>query len=67
MSPEVSTRSPCTGVCTTIQDRDVCRGCGRTLGEIAAWRSMSDTEKQAAVTNAETRLRWFQGVEEIKR
>ena len=36
--------SPCTGVCA-IDDRDVCRGCARTLDEIAAWSVMTPAER----------------------
>ena len=37
--------SPCVGICTTLFD-DTCRGCGRTMGEVANWVFFSDTEKQ---------------------
>ncbi|TAK92349.1 MAG: DUF1289 domain-containing protein [Burkholderiaceae bacterium] len=37
--------SPCVGICTTLFD-DVCRGCGRTVGEVSNWVFFSDAEKQ---------------------
>jgi hypothetical protein len=52
-------KSPCIGVCTLIQDRDICSGCGRTTSEIAQWGSMSALEKRHVNENAEKRLRWF--------
>lgn len=33
-------------VCSTTFD-DVCRGCGRTVAEVANWVFMSETEKDA--------------------
>ncbi|MES2933732.1 MAG: DUF1289 domain-containing protein [Pseudomonadota bacterium] len=36
--------SPCVAVCSTTFD-EVCRGCGRTVIEVAHWVSMSKTEK----------------------
>lgn len=38
--------SPCVAVCTTTFD-DVCRGCGRTVIEVANWVAMSDEAKEA--------------------
>ncbi|WP_445193683.1 DUF1289 domain-containing protein [Sphingomonas sp. Tas61C01] len=31
--------SPCNQVCT-LDERDVCLGCGRTIDEIAAWATL---------------------------
>jgi uncharacterized protein len=39
------TDSPCVGVCSTLFD-DVCKGCGRTAGEVEAWIVMDDDEKR---------------------
>ena len=38
--------SPCTKVCTMDPRHRVCAGCGRTLEEIAAWGTMSESERQ---------------------
>ena len=38
--------SPCIGVCSTLFD-DVCKGCGRTAGEVSNWVFLSDEEKRA--------------------
>jgi hypothetical protein len=39
--------SPCTNVCRIHDATGWCEGCGRTLGEIAAWSAMGDDEKRA--------------------
>jgi len=37
--------TPCVAVCSTTFD-DVCRGCGRTVIEVAHWVSMSTLQKE---------------------
>jgi hypothetical protein len=37
--------SPCIGVCTIAPGSDLCRGCFRTIDEIARWRAMTPTER----------------------
>lgn len=37
--------TPCVAVCSTTFD-DVCRGCGRTVAEVADWVFMSHEEKE---------------------
>ena len=37
--------TPCVAVCSTTFD-DVCRGCGRTVVEVAHWVSMSAADKE---------------------
>ena len=37
--------TPCVAVCSTTFD-DVCRGCGRTVIEVAHWVSMSAEDKE---------------------
>ena len=39
--------SPCTNVCAL--DDGLCVGCGRTVDEVASWRSMSDEERAQVV------------------
>lgn len=41
--------SPCVGQCAYNQLIDSCRGCGRTLEQIANWYKMTDGEKQAVI------------------
>lgn len=38
------TDSPCVALCSTLYD-DVCRGCGRTVLEVANWVFLDDAEK----------------------
>jgi predicted Fe-S protein YdhL (DUF1289 family) len=38
--------SPCNKVCTIDPRSGLCRGCGRTLDEIARWGSLADSERQ---------------------
>jgi predicted Fe-S protein YdhL (DUF1289 family) len=37
--------TPCVAVCSTTFD-DICRGCGRTVVEVAHWVSMSADQKE---------------------
>jgi predicted Fe-S protein YdhL (DUF1289 family) len=39
-------KSPCVKVCVMDPERDLCRGCYRTLDEIARWAAMSDAERE---------------------
>ena len=41
--------TPCVAVCSTTFD-DICRGCGRTVVEVAHWVSMSDADKELVWT-----------------
>jgi len=47
--------SPCTGVCR-LDEKEICRGCGRRLEEIVEWPAASDSRKQAIVAAARARL-----------
>jgi predicted Fe-S protein YdhL (DUF1289 family) len=48
--------SPCTGVCTIDPASALCRGCARTMAEIAAWYRAKDQEKRAILVRCEKRL-----------
>jgi len=37
--------TPCVAVCSTTFD-DICRGCGRTVVEVAHWVSMTPDQKE---------------------
>jgi len=41
--------SPCNKVCVINEATGLCRGCYRTLDEIACWGTMSDGERQEVV------------------
>jgi predicted Fe-S protein YdhL (DUF1289 family) len=49
--------SPCVKICTYDPARGVCLGCGRTLEEISAWSSMTQSERRVATAKAQERLR----------
>jgi predicted Fe-S protein YdhL (DUF1289 family) len=38
--------TPCVAVCSTTFD-EICRGCGRTVVEVAHWVSMTAEQKEA--------------------
>lgn len=38
-------RSPCVSICEMDAASGLCRGCKRTLGEIARWSSMDEAER----------------------
>jgi hypothetical protein len=42
-------KSPCNKVCVMDAQSGYCRGCGRTLDEIARWGEMSDAEREAVL------------------
>jgi predicted Fe-S protein YdhL (DUF1289 family) len=46
--------SPCLNICS-LDERGVCRGCYRTLAEIAGWMRMSAADQWATVGRAEVR------------
>jgi len=48
--------SPCNKVCTIDPRSGLCRGCGRTLSEIAQWGSLADSERQRIMAELPERL-----------
>ena len=49
--------SPCTKVCVVDGASGLCFGCGRTLGEIAKWGSLSEVERLAIMAVLAERMR----------
>lgn len=45
----MSVASPCNKVCVMDPDSGLCRGCQRTLDEIARWGEMSEAEQRAVL------------------
>ncbi len=45
--PAAAVPSPCISVCRMDAAGALCLGCHRTLAEIAAWSTMSDSDKRA--------------------
>lgn len=39
--------TPCIAICSTSQGDAICKGCGRTEGEVQHWPEMSPAEKRA--------------------
>jgi uncharacterized protein len=46
--------SPCLNICS-LDDRGVCRGCFRTLAEIAEWTGMGAAARWATIARADER------------
>ena len=53
--PAGPTPSPCVRCCT-LNERDECLGCGRTLDDILRWTAMSEPEKAECVARARQTL-----------
>ena len=45
-APGDTVESPCVRICT-LDDRQICVGCGRSLDEIARWSRMTSDERRA--------------------
>ena len=52
-----SLETPCVKVCTYDAGAGLCRGCGRSLEEIAAWGSMSAQARHTVMQELPNRLR----------
>ena len=46
--------SPCLNICT-LDERGVCRGCYRTLEDIAGWIRMTPADQWATIERADAR------------
>jgi len=53
--------TPCIKICVIEPATGLCRGCGRTLDEIARWGSMSEAERNKVMAGLGTRLAAVQG------
>jgi hypothetical protein len=47
--------SPCTSVCEMNNETGFCKGCYRTLDEIARWQGFTPEEKMAVLENLRAR------------
>jgi hypothetical protein len=47
--------SPCVDVCKIDKDSGLCRGCLRTLKEIAKWQKYSKKERRAVIEELASR------------
>jgi uncharacterized protein len=48
--------TPCTKVCVVDPVSGLCRGCGRSLNEIASWTSLSAEERRRVMAELPSRL-----------
>lgn len=48
-------QSPCVNVCVMDESNRHCRGCFRTLQEIAAWSAMTDAERAGVMAELPSR------------
>ncbi|HSG74659.1 MAG TPA: DUF1289 domain-containing protein [Burkholderiales bacterium] len=48
-------KSPCNKICVMDAQNRFCRGCQRTLDEIARWGAMSDAEREAVLAELPVR------------
>jgi predicted Fe-S protein YdhL (DUF1289 family) len=58
-SPTVET--PCIKICTLDAAAGLCRGCGRSLDEIARWGRMTAAERRGVMDQLTARLAVFGG------
>jgi hypothetical protein len=47
--------SPCTDNCAMDPETGLCRGCFRSMDEIAAWSSLSDPQRQQVLDSLRAR------------
>jgi predicted Fe-S protein YdhL (DUF1289 family) len=52
--------SPCVDVCDMDYAANICRGCHRTLDEVAAWGYANNDERQRILNNVEERKKHAQ-------
>jgi predicted Fe-S protein YdhL (DUF1289 family) len=48
--------SPCVKICEVDRPSGLCRGCGRTLAEIARWSSLTGGERRQIMAELPDRL-----------
>lgn len=48
--------SPCLKICVMEPGSQLCRGCGRTLSEIATWSTLTDRERTHIMAALPARL-----------
>ena len=56
MNAPASISTPCIKVCIVDGKNGLCLGCGRTLGEIAAWGGMDEERRRAIMADLPERL-----------
>ncbi|MEI2387179.1 DUF1289 domain-containing protein [Breoghania sp. JC706] len=61
MSPRPQIKSPCIKICVIEEGSGLCRGCGRTLEEIARWGSLTQEAREAVMQRLPARLSQLEG------
>lgn len=56
MSVSQPIKSPCLRVCAVDGRANACRGCGRSLKEIAGWGAMSEAERDDVLRQLPARI-----------
>jgi predicted Fe-S protein YdhL (DUF1289 family) len=59
--------SPCINTCDLDPVAGLCRGCGRTLAEIAQWMQLSPAKRGAVMTQLPRRLAEMRGAGKARR
>jgi len=54
MSEQQFIRSPCVNKCG-LDDREICRGCFRSIDEIIGWEKMPTEQRQQTLENCQQR------------
>jgi len=55
----MSVETPCIRICVLDEGGHICTGCGRTIEEIAGWRSLTPEERRQIMAELEERLQRF--------
>lgn len=53
----MSIESPCIQLCQIDPERALCRGCGRTLQEIARWSAYTSAERRRIMNDLPARIK----------
>ena len=59
--PAAAVASPCIGICDMDRRTGLCRGCARTIGEIAEWGMASEARRRAILDEVARRTLQQQG------
>ena len=59
-----SIKTPCVRLCELAPNRGPCLGCGRTLDEIAGWRSFTAQQRDVIMAELPARLALLQAEHE---
>ena len=49
--------SPCRGKCEYSVERDLCTNCGRTMGDISTWTTLTKKQRRSRIIEAQSQLK----------